>query len=167
MSMLNEKPAVGVTVAIVLLAASGLMLWRNAASGGSAPKAAYYWDLSSGKLITAPIADQPPAGAAMARVYTCGACTDDQMQVLMIEKMTDEARRLAQSQTAIDPDATASDAASGVQAQLAAALGTLVAEPPKAGAEPQWIVKGTPAAVPIEMRFLTLCNGERAKACNP
>ncbi len=167
MSMLNEKPALGVTLAIVLLVATGLMVWRNTASGSGAPTEADYWDLSSGELTSAPISDQPPAGTVMARVYTCGTCSDDQLQVLMIEKMTDEARQLSQEPVAVDPDANEANQSPSAQVQLVVSMGTLVAAPPEAGGEPQWVIKGTPAAVPIEMRFLTLCNGARAKACNP
>lgn len=169
MGILNDKPGVAVMLIVILLSAAVLTIWRSVAGAGAGVvEAVYRYNLNTGELVAVPIDAPPSPDTVAARVYACGECSGDNMQVLVLEKKTEQARRLMeQQQQTLDPDADNTNPADTAHVQQTITGGTLVAVPPEAGEEPQWVPIGSPEAMPLETKFLTLCNGERAKNCSP
>ena len=101
---LNRHAAIIGIVAVVVVIASVLSMWRP---GNRNPSAAwtreYYYDLNTGKLFAADMEHAPPIEApsgshegrpagVLAYVFTCGECTEKQWRVAFLENHTDDAK---------------------------------------------------------------------------
>lgn len=75
---INQTPAVGGAVVIVLLAVAAFVVLRS--GPGTAPRTPqhrYLYDLASGELVTGAAPTSADGGRVVARVFTCGDCDDE------------------------------------------------------------------------------------------
>lgn len=146
MSMLSNKPAVGVVIAVVCLVLAGVVVLRP--GGASANHTHWVYDLETGDLIAS--ADQGPFPitldnghqAVRAMVYACGSCENDHF-VGMLERMP-EASQQAQRQAA---------------GPGAAPPVTEIAVPIE-GKPLQWVVVGSPQSASISNYARSRCAGD-------
>lgn len=162
---LKDKPVLGALVAVGILAISAVLIMRSVS--GSAIES-YYFDLQTGELFTAaqdlktPI--NAPSGASngvRAYVFACGTCSDANMKVVYIEQLSEEA---AQMQANYRPS---DDPAKEAEYQRVMEKGYRIAEPPAAGAEPNWQAYFSPQGQALANSHQSMCSGSKAEACMP
>lgn len=141
MSLLSDKPIVGIVAVIIVLVAAALML-RSKPSPVS--DHLYYYDLKTGEIFSAmkqaPPIDAPSGDRGVkAAIYSCGACEPGAWSVLWLETYEGE------------PDAG----------------NHRVAAIPEAGGEPQWFGMLSDNAGVLTGKANTLCDGQAATLCMP
>jgi len=166
-----QKRPVATLAAVAVVA--GVCLVINIPNSQSAPEnSEFFYDLGDGNLFVVKAGEMPPVVAptggqgrgVRAYVYSCDACGKSDRFVGYIETFTDEAK------TALNTSAQSAAANGSLSAQALMTIqeGTLVALPPKkSGAEPEWIVSGTPQGQQVMTVSRTRCNGQAAQRCHP
>lgn len=175
--MAETKAApIKLAVAVVaLIVAAAIVVTQMGGPSNAPPEQAYYYDLGSGEIFKAAAGDLPveaPSGSTgvRAHVVSCGACEPGEWQVLTIQSYTDEAQQvLSKPQPDVDQPAALEAWNRTVDE------GKLIAVPPEAGAEPQWVSHEqyldpqytAPEAVAIRERSSDVCGGGPITPCAP
>jgi len=166
----NSKPIIAIAATIITIAASTWIAIQAGIGSPTAGSSAYFYDLTTGRLITAPASsespiDTPDGQAVKALVAGCGSCSAENLRIVRIEKLTDDARKAL---------ATMRNAASKGPvhpAQFGDIInkGTMVAEPAgKAGQDPQWVVQSSPRGMAVlSITPQQSCQSEEAVFCSP
>lgn len=141
MSIVRDKPVVGIVLVVIAIAAAAFM-FRPKPSPVSTQS--YFYDLSSGEVFAAdkqpPPIDAPSGGQAVqAAVYSCGACEPGAWTVAWLETY---------------------DGPAEPQHHRVAAV-------PEAGGEPRWMSMVSNEAGALTNTPNTMCDGGAATACTP
>jgi len=160
-------------MASILMAVSAILIVSHVAgrmSEGpeSPPEQAYFFDLETGHLFHGPTGALPlidaPSGAgqgALAVVYTCDACEDDQLQIGYIKKLSNRAQAAYTRSTELGAEAP-SALVEMIDRE------TYVALPPEGSEEPRWVSVATSRGQEITQILLSSCGEKtRPKRCNP
>jgi len=163
-----KNPAGAAIVTVVVLVVAIWFVAVNRSPGPSYDLAdqAYFYDLGSGKLFPGPRdavspIDAPVGGAGKgfrAHVFTCGKCSESELMIGYISKLTGEAAELAAS----DPEKATSPEAAAIRMQ-----GEFVAAPPAPGAEPNWVLEASPKGEKLTSEATSKCGDRFAKPCRP
>jgi hypothetical protein len=158
----NNHPMVGAIVALVILAVSGVVVFRTSfGSDNGRMETRYFYDVSSGELfahdnITAPITTDTGSTAVWAHVYSCGACDDpSQRFAAYLHKFTDEAK---QEMTKPKADRDVEVVING---------GRYAAVPDEPGQPPQWVPVESAMGMRIAEMHNMRCAPNMPKPCSP
>jgi len=163
---MQKNPAVAAVVAVLIL----VIVIGYVARSSKGPRnpdtiGAYFYDLSTGRLFTAPPDSIAPITApdggegqgVRAYVYSCGLCSESELMILYIGKLTEKAAAAVRQ---------AEDFA-GPEGDMIRRQGEYVAKPPAPGAEPQWVLEASPDGQTLVNAFAKACDGKPAKLCRP
>jgi hypothetical protein len=166
-NLLEQHQGAAIVIIAIILASSAVIILRSGAIT-TPDKQAYFFDLDTGELFTAdrelqaPIAAPSGEGNGMrAVVFGCGSCNADDLRVAYIMKYSDDAG------TAIGPDMAGAGDAPPQQLAGAVQKEPLVAAPPAAGEQPQWVVTSSPQGSTIQSRASFVCGPKAAQPCVP
>lgn len=156
----NQK-AVVIAAAVLLVLGVVLLARRGGDTGGvRGAKQVWFYDLGNGELYARPPFTLPPETApsggqgVKAHVYTCGTCSPADRFVVYLETYSDADRKRLD-------DARARD-----DADLPEIM-PVIARPPEAGADPQWLSMNRPEGMALYREASTRCDGAAAQACYP
>jgi hypothetical protein len=130
---IQEKPIVGIIIAVVALGIVGYVFyWQSAA--GVPLGSRYYYDVSSGELVPHKTDSMPPVTlpsgnqGVLAHVFACGDCGSEQF-VGYLQKYTDAYKKQATQEI---------DLTNSTGPVTPSMSGDLVAQKPDGIGEPQW-----------------------------
>lgn len=86
---INQKPAVGVVLVVIMLAVAVTIMVRRGGSSPRVPQARYLYDLDAGALVVGDVSQLQSTSSSRvaARVYSCSSCVDETKRfIAMLEK---------------------------------------------------------------------------------
>ncbi len=169
---MTSKSKIKLAAAALMLLIGVTMLVNHVAVGPDVvvarPEQAYFFDLQTGALYTAPIdtlsPTDAPSGAdngVRAIVYTCGTCDEGQQKIGYLQMMSPRGKEIYVHVHELGPDVTP-DLVTQLEQE------SFVALPPEAGGEPQWVNIATPQEDWIMQSYRSACGEKgRPRRCNP
>jgi len=106
--------------------------------------------------------DGGPGQGAIAHVFACGQCTQNNLTIVAIETISPEGMKV-QKQLEADPKSVPPQTIATVMATA----NRLAEKPATPGGEPKWVVKSSPDGYAILAKAEKLCDGKPAKQCRP
>lgn len=170
---IQNHPVVAVLLCAIVAIVAVLAAVNNSGSSGSTPpRAAWFYDLSTGRLFTADRGAVPPfaingSTAVRARVYGCEGCGEGDRHVVVIEKYPDTVAEELRVPPPVDASGRDADAYTDRRDRLRVES-LLIAAPPRTGGEQiVWMPLNSPAARAILDRLDDLCPGAVPEMCEP
>lgn len=167
MSTIFSRNRLMVIVAIITLGIATVMIVRQTRPPRLTKSGqAYFYDLDSRELFTAPGNQLPPITApsggrgVLAHIFACDDCGDRSKHVVVyLEMLTEEVQARLLSDTGGDHSSR----------EHAALLdtGLRVAAKPSPGEEPQWVAASSAQGLAIQDQARKLCDGNPARPCKP
>ncbi len=171
LSQSNVKVVVLVVVAVIAVGYSikTVMSGQGPPRGAALPTSVWYYDLATGELFAEEPGQAPPIMApsgektgVLAKVYTCGQCTESERFVLSLEKYTEQGAALLAQAASSSPEEAAKLQMQIGQARLVAAV------PSAPGQDVRWLPAVSPMGNAVALEpIVKRCDGEPAKTCNP
>lgn len=164
---INKRAVAGFAIVVVLVIAAVMVNTGD----GDLQDQRYFYDLETGAMFAADRRAMPPieapsgAGNGVAAVVLgCDGCGDlSSAKPAWLETYTDEAKQAEAQLATVDPAET------DISTMMAKVQdGHLVAAPPEAGEEPQWVGIESPQGVQLlDSIRQAACNGGNPQLCLP
>lgn len=169
--VVQKSPAVSILACVIIFGAAVLLTARNATPAGSTPAPqVWFYDLSTGQLITKDRQSVPPINAdgstaVRARVYGCDGCGEGDRHVVVIEKYPDAAAEQLRQTLPADATQGEVDAFDARRSRLLDEALLIAAPPQTPGDDIIWTPHASPQAKDIRSRLDDLCPDSVAELC--